>query len=83
MNKKQIHINRISGVNETSSFPFELEEEWLNSKEAAAYLKISLKTLMNLCSNGSIQFYKFGRLNRYKKSELIQLIKPAFEKRRQ
>lgn len=65
-----------------SSLTNKLEEEWLNSVEAADYLRISIKTLMNLSSNGTIPYHKFSRLNRYKKSELAQLIKPAFEKRR-
>lgn len=64
----------------SSSFSFKSEEEWLTSNEAAMYLKISTKTLMNLSCNGTINYYKFGRLNRYKKSELAQLIKPAYEK---
>lgn len=81
MSKKQIHMKKLSDVNETSSFSFKLEEEWLNSKEAAEYLRISIKTLMNLSSNGTIKYHKFGRLNRYRKSELAQLIKPAFEKK--
>ncbi len=66
---------------EFSSLPFELDEEWLNSVEAANYLRISIKTLMNLSSNGTVPYYKFGRLNRYKKSELAKLIKPAFTKK--
>lgn len=82
MSEKVIHTNQFLNVNEMSSFSFELEEEWLTSKEAADYLKVSVKTLMNLSSNGTIPYYKFSRLNRYKKSELAHLIRPAFEKRR-
>lgn len=46
------------------------DEIWLTSEEAAAFLKISSGTLRNLTSNGKIPFYKFGRRNRYKKSDL-------------
>ncbi|MBY0554338.1 helix-turn-helix domain-containing protein [bacterium] len=49
-------------------------EEWLNSNEAAAYLKISRQVLMNLSSNGKVPFYKFGRRNRYLKSQLRDLL---------
>ncbi len=49
-------------------------EEWLNSDEAAAYLKISRQVLMNLSSSGKVPFYKFGRRNRYLKSELRNLL---------
>ena len=47
---------------------------WLDSREAASYLRISVKTLMNLSSNGAIPFYKFGRRNRYLKEELDQIL---------
>ena len=47
---------------------------WLNSNEAASYLRISVKTLMNLSSNGTIPFYKFGRRNRYRKDELDAIL---------
>ena len=68
-------------TNHHGSLSFKLEEEWLTSKEAAHYLKISTKTLMNLSSNGQVPYHKFGRLNRYRKSELAKLITPAFEKK--
>jgi excisionase family DNA binding protein len=51
-----------------------LKIEWLDSNEAANYLRISVKTLMNLVSNGEIPFYKFGRRNRYRKDELNALL---------
>ena len=47
---------------------------WMDSSEAASYLRISVKTLMNLSSNGAIPFYKFGRRNRYLKEELDQIL---------
>lgn len=47
---------------------------WLDSQEAASYLRISVKTLMNLSSNGALPFYKFGRRNRYLKEELDQIL---------
>lgn len=81
MEKKVFHLNTQSNVNEMSSFTLELDSEWLNTEEAAAFLKISVKTLRNKSSNGTIPFHKFSRLNRYKKSELAQLIRPAFEKK--
>jgi excisionase family DNA binding protein len=48
--------------------------EWLTSREAAEYLKISVGTLLNLTSRGAVPFYKFGRRNRYLKSELRRLL---------
>lgn len=48
--------------------------EWLTSIEAAALLGISVNALMNKVSNGKIPYFKFGRRNRYKKSELVALL---------
>lgn len=45
-------------------------EEWLTTKEAAAYLKVTPKSFYNKVSNGLILYYKFGRLNRYLKADL-------------
>ena len=49
-------------------------EEWLTTEEAASYLKISKRFLLNLTSNGRIPYCKFGRSNRYLQSELRQLL---------
>jgi excisionase family DNA binding protein len=53
----------------------ELNEAWLDSKEAAAFLKMSVETLRNLVSNGQVPYYKLGRRNRYILSELDQLLR--------
>jgi excisionase family DNA binding protein len=52
-----------------------LKTEWFNSLEAAEFLRLSVKTLRNKTSNGQIPFYKFGRLNRYRKDELESLLR--------
>lgn len=49
-------------------------EQMMTSAEAAKYLGISTQSLLNRVSSGKITPYKLGRLNRYKKSELAQLI---------
>lgn len=59
-----------------SSFSIE-SEQWLTSAEVADFLKISSKTLYNLVSLGKIRRYKFGRLNRYKQSDIERLIRPS------
>lgn len=48
--------------------------EWLDSTKAAAYLDISEGQLRNKTSNGEIPFYKFNKLNRYKRSDLDALL---------
>lgn len=47
-----------------------LKTEWLDSEEAAKFLRISVKALRNMTSNGQLPFYKLGRRNRYRKDEL-------------
>ncbi|KHD87421.1 MAG: hypothetical protein OM95_14655 [Bdellovibrio sp. ArHS] len=49
-------------------------EEWMTTEEAAAYLKIPKKSLLNLSSNGKVPYYKFQRRNRYLKSDLLKLL---------
>lgn len=54
---------------------FENSDKWLNTNEAAEYLRTSVPTLLNMCCNGSIVYYKLGRSNRFKKSDLDNLLK--------
>lgn len=42
----------------------------LNSKEAALYLNISVKTLDNLCSDRKIGYYKYGKHREFDLSDL-------------
>ncbi len=62
------------------AFSFEAEksipttDSWFDSDQASRYLMIDKKTLLNEVSKGRIPFYKFGRRNRYLKSELDQMI---------
>lgn len=49
-------------------------EEFLTTKEAAAFLKISEAVLRNKTSSGQVPYYKFFRSNRYKKSDLLSLL---------
>jgi len=60
-------------LNSESSLKTEYEE-WMTSKEAAAYLRIGIHSLMNMASNGQIKYYKLGRRNRYRLSDLKQLL---------
>ena len=71
--------NHASVDNETSTeketlFENQTSEKWLTTIEAANYLRISSKCLLNLASNGGIPFYKFGRRNRYLESELKKVL---------
>ena len=55
-------------------FENQKEMEWLTTEEAADYLRISRKCLLNLCSNRKIRHYKFGRRNRFLLSDLRRLL---------
>lgn len=48
--------------------------EWLTSKEAAEFLRVSEGTLRNMASNGKIPYSKLGRSNRYSRQELHSLL---------
>ena len=47
---------------------------WLSSSEAADYLRISRKSLLNMASNGEVPYYKLQRRNRYLQSDLDGLL---------
>lgn len=52
-------------------------DEWLTSKEAAQYLRVSVGSLRNMVSNGQIPHFKlFGR-NRFHRKDLRQLLKKS------
>ena len=60
--------------NNNSSLAIKSESEWLTSDEAAVFLRISPYNLRNLASAGRVPYYKFGRSNRYLRSELRELL---------
>lgn len=66
-------LRRSSATSESDS-ECSLKIEWLNSEEAAEFLRISIKGLRNMTSNGKLPFYKLGRRNRYRKDELEALL---------
>ena len=66
-------LNKEVGI-DTSKSSSLTTEKMMTSEEAAEFLGISIQSLLNRVSAGSIPYYKLGRLNRYKKSELAQLL---------
>lgn len=65
-----------------ASLVFE-KKEWLNSREAAGFLGISVGSLRNMICNGTIQVSgKIGRLNRFKASDLEELLRRGKTERR-
>ena len=60
-------------VNPTTG-PVATEDCWMTPREAAEYLRLGYKRLLNMSSSGQIPYHKLGRSNRYLKSELFQLL---------
>lgn len=80
MNKIDYQISIVqSPFDGKSSNSLKIEYEWLDTDQAAAYLKLSVGTLRNMTSNGKIPYYKVGRKNLYRIEELRQLL--VFNKR--
>lgn len=52
----------------------EFDGEWLTSAEAAKYLRLSEGALRVMVHHGKVPYYKFARRNRYRRSELRDLI---------
>lgn len=56
------------------SLKIEDEIEWLTTNEAAAYMRLSVGSFRNMVSDGHIPHFKLGRRNRYRRSELRNLL---------
>ncbi len=73
-------VKGLEGTSEVSEdltlFENSCIREWLTSTEAAHYLKVSIGSLFNMTSNGTIRCYKLGRRNRYRLADLTGLLKP-------
>lgn len=52
----------------------ESDERFLTTDEAALYLGVTVGTVRNMVSRGELPYYKLGRRNRYKLSELKNLL---------
>ena len=52
----------------------ESEERFLTTDEAALYLGVTVGTVRNMVCRGELPYYKLGRRNRYKLSELKNLL---------
>lgn len=57
-----------------NNHPISVSDLWFTSEEASKYLGVSVRTLFNEVSKGNIPYYKFGKRNRYLKSELDQML---------
>jgi excisionase family DNA binding protein len=68
------HENGYDIEESNGSLKIEDEIEWLTTNEAAAYMRLSVGSFRNMVSDGHIPHFKLGRRNRYKRSELRNLL---------
>ena len=73
MTTDKVYTTDIKDEENPRSFKIEYDE-WMTSKEAANLLKIGVQSLMNMASNGQIPYFKLGRRNRYRRSDLVKLL---------
>ncbi len=52
---------------------------WLDSKEAASYLRLSVNSLRIRVMRGQIPFYRLGKRLRFKRSELKSLVENSLK----
>jgi len=52
----------------------DIESEILTLEEVAVYLKAGKRTVYRLAQNGAIPAFKFGRMRRFRRSELDRWI---------
>ena len=50
------------------------DDKWLNTTQASAYLGVSEASLWNMTSEGKIPYFKLGRRNRFRLSDLSELL---------
>lgn len=59
-----------------SSF-FDNRLEWLTSREAALFLRVSVGQIRNMVWRRQIKFYKLGRKLRFQKRDVEKLLRPS------
>ena len=56
--------------------------KWMNSKEAATYIRVSISQLRNMVWRGQIKCYHLKNRLRFLRSDLDVLLKPTYEIKR-
>lgn len=72
MNSFSANLLHVTQQSEPSSL--KNESGWMTTEQVAKYLNTSVGQVRNLVSRGLIPYYKLGRLNRYRRSDLDCLI---------
>jgi len=74
MNPKEFQKEIINGILEIMEKPKE-DEVLLTQKEAAAFYKVTVQTIIKWQKDGKIKAYAIDNERRYKKSELLDNLK--------
>ena len=56
---------------------FDNRLEWLTSREAALFLRVSVGQLRNMVWRRQIKFYKLGRRLRFSRRDVEKILRPA------
>ncbi|MCM0604455.1 MAG: helix-turn-helix domain-containing protein [Xanthomonadaceae bacterium] len=72
---------QVDSVIESAEF-FDNKLKWMNSREAAIYLRISVGHLRNLVCKNQVRYFRFKTRLRFLRSDLESLLTPTYQKRR-
>ncbi|MCM0604488.1 MAG: helix-turn-helix domain-containing protein [Xanthomonadaceae bacterium] len=72
---------QVDSVIESAEF-FDNKLKWMNSREAAIYLRISVGHLRNLVCKNQVRCFRFKTRLRFLRSDLESLLTPTYQKRR-
>lgn len=75
-------IKLVSAYDENENFKsqaafFDMKLEWLTSREAALFLRVSVGQLRNMVWRRQVKFYKLGRKLRFSRRDIEKLLRPA------
>ncbi len=68
-------VNSISEVSSEALFD---KLKWMNAKEAALYLRVSVGQIRNMVWRGQVRSYKIQNRLRFLRVDLDRLVKPLF-----
>lgn len=86
MNDKKVHTNTV-GISQQQRMSYVLEQAtlfnnliWLTTNETAEYLRTTPNNVRVMICRGKLKPYKLGNRNRFKRSELDELIESSQQK---
>jgi len=68
-------IKEVNSENTPNNFQNEIQEDYLNQREAAKFLRISYPTIIRWKKEKKIPYYQEGRTILFKKSELLNALR--------